>query len=213
MCRHRVRSCKLTFLRAIIRAVDGAIRSAKCVSVCMQDGEEGTLCNLSQQRVAPAIMAFRLRIMCTYNLGFFFGPGLPLSRGGAFGSIAGGARFRPVIVPPPLLRLASAFGGASEFGSCSSLPFDGIGVELDSDVLSALSGGCTDGDGSGLTTDGNLRLTSDGNWSSRSGDRRSTTILLCFDVFDVDFVLEFAGGIVVDGGMDGGCRGEVGVDG
>ena len=78
---------------------------------------------------------------------------------------------RPVIVPPPLFRLLSVFGGASEFGSVSSFGFDGIGVELDSDVLSALSGGCTDGDGSGLMVNDELRFTSAGYRSSRSGDR------------------------------------------
>lgn len=65
--------------------------------------------------------------------------------------MAGGARLRPVIVPPPRFRLPSIFGGgARELGSCSSLAFDGMGVELDSDVLSTLSGGWTDGEGSAL---------------------------------------------------------------
>jgi hypothetical protein len=67
--------------------------------------------------------------------------------------MAGGARLRPVIVPPPRFRLPSTFGGgASELGSLSlsSLTFDGRGVELDSEVLSVLSGGWTDGDGSAL---------------------------------------------------------------
>lgn len=108
---------------------------------------------------------------CTYSLGFFLGPGLALSLGGAFGSIAGGARFRPVTVPPPLLRLLSAFGGANELASVSSLAFDGKGVELDSDDFSARSGGWTDGDGSTLTGDGDAGLVSDGNCASRSGER------------------------------------------
>lgn len=132
----------------------------------------------------------------TYNLGFFFGPGLPRSRGGASGSIAGGARFRPVIVPPPRFRLPSTFGGgASELGSLSSLAFDGMGVELDSDVLSALSGGWTDGDGSALMRG----LTSDGNWASRSGGRRSVIILLFFADLDVVLLMGVADDMVVDG--------------
>lgn len=95
----------------------------------------------------------------------------------------GGARLRPVTVPPPL-RLLSVFGGASVFGSVSSLPFVGIGVELDSDAFSILSGGWTDGDGSGRMGVGDAGLTSAGNAASLSGDRRMMTILL--------FLLPFA---------------------
>lgn len=76
----------------------------------------------------------------TYSLGFFLGPGLPRSLGGALGSIEGGARFRPVEVPPLDFFFASALGGANELPSVSSLAFEGIGVELDSDDLSAVSG-------------------------------------------------------------------------
>jgi len=79
----------------------------------------------------------------TYSLGFFFGPGLPLSLGGALGSITGAALFRPATAPPPLLRLPSIFGGgARELGSGVSAPVAGTGVELDSSDFDA-------GDGSG----------------------------------------------------------------
>ena len=150
--------------------------------------------------------------VCTYNLGFFFGPGLPLSLGRTFGSIAGGARLRPVTVPPPLLLLLSDFGGASELGSGSSLPFDGSGVALDSDDLSADSGGWTDGDGSGLMDADEVGFTSDGNCASRSGDRRSVTILLFLADFDVDLVVVLVDDIVGDGEVDGLCVGVVVVD-
>lgn len=79
--------------------------------------------------------------MYTYSLGFFLGPGLARSRGGASGSMAGGARFRPVTVPPGFLFLLSDFGGANEFASVSSLAIEGSGVELDSDDFSVASGG------------------------------------------------------------------------
>ncbi len=56
--------------------------------------------------------------------------------------MAGGARLRPVMVPPPRFRLPSIFGGgASELGSFSLFAVDGMGVEFDSDDFSALSGG------------------------------------------------------------------------
>lgn len=71
------------------------------------------------------------------SLGFFFGPGLPFSLGGAFGSITGGALLRPATAPPPLLRLPSILGGgAREFVSGVSAPVAGIGVETDSSDLS-----------------------------------------------------------------------------
>ena len=126
--------------------------------------------------------------------------------------MAGGARLRPVIVPPPLFLLLPDFGGANELGSVSSLTFDGTGVELDSDVLSVLSGGWTDGDGSGLMIDDEVGLTSDGNWESTSGERWRTIILLFFAAFDVDLVVVLVDDMVNDGGVDG-CRGcEAGVD-
>jgi len=79
----------------------------------------------------------------TYSLGFFFGPGLPLSLGGALGSITGAARFRPATAPPPLLRLPSILGGgASELGSGVSAPVAGTGVELDSSDFNADGSGC-----------------------------------------------------------------------
>ena len=150
--------------------------------------------------------------MCTYSLGFFLGPGLALSLGGAFGSIDGGARFRPVTVPPGFLRLLSGFGGANELVSCSSLAVDGKGVELDSDDFSADSGGCTDGDGSTWTGDGEAGLTSDGNCASTSGDRRNTIILLFLPPFDVDLVVELVDDIVGDGRLEGSGVGDEVVD-
>jgi hypothetical protein len=79
-----------------------------------------------------------------YSLGFFFGPGLPLSLGGALGSITGAARFRPATAPPPLLRLPSILGGgASELGSGVSAPVAGTGVEFESSDFDADDGsGC-----------------------------------------------------------------------
>lgn len=126
--------------------------------------------------------------------------------------MAGGARLRPVMVPPPLLLLGSAFGGANEFWSVWSLPFEGSGVELDSDDLSALSGGWTDGDGSGLMVIDEVGWTSAGNWASRSGDRRNVTILLFFAVFDVDLVVALVDDMAGDGGVDVQCGGVVGVE-
>lgn len=109
----------------------------------------------------------------------------------------GGARLRPVAVPPPLFRLLSALGGANEFGSASSLLKEGIGVALESDVLSALSGGCTDGDGSALMCDD--AGTSAGKSASLSDERRNTMTLLFlvarFVVADDDMM----GDVVVDG--------------
>lgn len=81
----------------------------------------------------------------------------------------GGARLRPVIVPPPLRLLLSVLGGAREFGSVSSLLVDGIGVALDSDDFSAFSGGWIDGEGSGLMTFGVAGLMSAGKAASLSG--------------------------------------------
>lgn len=139
----------------------------------------------------------------TYSLGFFLGPGLPRSRGGALGSMEGGARFRPVTVPPPLFRLPSTLGGGtSELGSCSSLPFGGMGVEFDSDDLSALSGGWTEGDGSVLMEG----LTSAGNWDSLSGERRSTIILLFLLDFEPPLAVGVVDDMVGDGVGDGSMR-------
>lgn len=111
----------------------------------------------------------------------------------------GGARFRPVMVPPPLLRLPSTLGGASELGSCSSFAFDGMGVEFDSDDLSALSGGWTDGEGSVVT----VGFTSAGNWASRSGDRWRTTSLLFLLDLGAAFAEAAGDGMVGDGVADG----------
>ena len=149
-------------------------------------------------------------VECPYNLGFFLGPGLPRSRGGAFGSMDGGARFLPLTAPPPLFRLPSTLGGgASELGSCSSLTFDGMGVVFDSDDLSALSGGWTDGDGSSVMRG----LTSAGNWASRSGERRSVTILLFLLDFEPPFAVGVVDDMVGDGVVDGLMRGWMVVDG
>lgn len=83
-------------------------------------------------------------LLYTYSLGFFLGPGLPLSLGGALGSITGAARLRPATAPPPLLRLPSILGGgASELGSGVSAPVAGTGVELESSDFDADEGsGC-----------------------------------------------------------------------
>jgi hypothetical protein len=80
----------------------------------------------------------------THSLGFFFGPGLPRSLGGALGSIIGAALLRPDAVPPPLFRLPSTFGGgARELGSGVSAPVAGTGVELESSDLDGGEGsGC-----------------------------------------------------------------------
>lgn len=126
----------------------------------------------------------------TYSLGFFLGPGRPRSRGGAFGSIEGGARFRPVAVAPPLFFLPSDLGGASELGSTTSLAC-GTGVALESDDLSATSGNCTDGDGSFLM-DGSAEvsrageLCADDHCARRVGEMRSDTIRLFFPGFVAD---------------------------
>jgi hypothetical protein len=94
----------------------------------------------------------------THNLGFFFGPGLPRSRGVPSGSIVGGALLRPLTAPaaPPRLRLPSTFGGgASEFGSGVSAVVVAAGVEFDSEDFSADedSGGTIAGIESGFEID------------------------------------------------------------
>jgi hypothetical protein len=60
----------------------------------------------------------------------------------------GGARLRPDGAAPPLFLLPSTLGGARELPSAASVP--GTGVAFDSDDLSALSGGCIDGEASPL---------------------------------------------------------------
>jgi hypothetical protein len=81
------------------------------------------------QQQSRSCRAFR----CTHSLGFFFGPGLPRSLGGALGSIMGAALLRPVAAPPPLFRLPSTLGGgARELGSGVSAPVAGAGVVLES---------------------------------------------------------------------------------
>jgi hypothetical protein len=82
----------------------------------------------------------------THSLGFFLGPGRARSLIGAFGSMDGGALFRPDGAAPPLLFFASAFGGARVLPSPASAP--GIGVAFDSDDLSTPSGSCIDGEAS-----------------------------------------------------------------
>ena len=126
----------------------------------------------------------------TYSLGFFFGPGRPRSRGGALGSIDGGARFRPVPDAPPLFRLPSALGGASVLGSTASVPL-GTGVAFESDDFSAVSDGCADGDGSFLM-DGiaeALGGLSDGHFVSWLDGIRSDTIRLFLPGFGIDLVV------------------------
>lgn len=76
----------------------------------------------------------------TYNLGFFFGPGRPFSFAGPLGSMLGGARLRPATCAPPRFFLPSILGGASELLSVPSA-VAGTGVALDSEGLSAESGG------------------------------------------------------------------------
>jgi len=141
----------------------------------------------------------------TYSLGFFFGPGRPLSLIGPFGSIEGGARFRPFAAGPPLLRLLSTLGGASELWSAASLLAEGTGVAFDSDVFPVDSGGCIDGVVSifGGCADG-LGVTSEGKRDRCSGERRNVIIRLFLAVFDVDLVMVVVADIMDDGGMSDG---------
>lgn len=127
--------------------------------------------------------------MCTHNLGFFFGPGLPLSLIGALGSMDGGALLRPVTAAPPLFFLPSTLGGASELGSAASVLVGGMGVALESDVLSTVSDGCADGDASALMACGLGGGVAAGYCARLSGDRRSVTILLFLAIFAVDLVV------------------------
>ena len=88
--------------------------------------------------------------------------------------------------------------------SVSSLPVAGIGVALDSDVLSADSGGATDGEGSGLTFADGVCLEEggllDGKRDSRSDEMASLTILLFFA--DLDVALALGVLMVGDGCVD-----------
>jgi len=141
----------------------------------------------------------------TYNLGFFLGPGLPLSLGGALGSMIGGALLRPATAAPPLFFLPSTLGGGTrEFGSGVSALAAGTGVALDSDDLSA-------GEGAGCTTEGvgadcpweevdadGFRGDVCGNRSSASGVRWRVTILVLREAFGVTLAdADMAGGVDV----------------
>ncbi len=105
-------------------------------------------------------------------------------------------------MPPPLRRRSTLGGGASEFPSAASSPCEGSGVALDSEVLSVLSGGCTEGDGSGLI-EGGIGVAKA---RSFSGDRRRMTILLFLLFFDeeVRALLGVVDDMVVDT-VDGYC--------
>lgn len=139
---------------------------------------------------------------CTHNLGFFFGPGLALSLGGASGSMAGGARFLPDALPAGRFFLFSAPGGASELPSVSSLALGGIGVELASDDLSAGSGGCTDGEGSALMDAEREMEGVAGKRESLSAVMCNTMILLFFAPLAVALMVV----VVVDDMVDDGRR-------
>lgn len=108
------------------------------------------------------------------------------------------------MVPPPRFLLLSVLGGAKELESPSSLLNDGIGVALDSDVLSALSGGCTDGDGSGLMRD--AAGTSTGKSESLSGERCNTTTLLFFVARLIVADDDMVGDVVLERVVDGSWR-------
>lgn len=155
--------------------------------------------------LAPFAFSVVRSMVPSGNLGFFLGPGRPRSRGGAFGSMEGGARFRPLAVAPPLFFLPSTLGGASELLSTTSLPC-GTGVAFESDDLSATSGSCTDGDASFLM-DGSAdvspagELCDDDHCASRVGEMRSDTIRLFLpgfaaDLSVADMVVEVGGGVL-----------------
>ena len=102
-----------SFVRSMVpSALDIMLARGLAVIVCR--------CQVGQEIWPPCAEFRSLSCVYTYSLGFFLGPGLPRSRKGAFGSIAGGARFRPVTVPPPRRRRLLAVGGASELASVSS---------------------------------------------------------------------------------------------
>lgn len=122
---------------------------------------------------------------------------------GALGSMDGGALLRPVTAAPPLFFLPSILGGASELGSVPSTVAGGMGVALESDVLSAASDGCADGDASALMACDLVDGLAAGYRARMSGDRCSITILLFLAIFGVDLVVV----AVVDIGEEGddGC--------
>lgn len=126
-----------------------------------------------------------------YSRGFFFGPGRPRSRGGALGSMDGGARLRPATAAPPLFRLPSTLGGARELASAES-PWVGTGVAFDSDDFSFVSGGWSDGEGSFLmgaaTAGGAVGVESDGHSRSSLPGIFSVTVKLFLPVFVADMV-------------------------
>lgn len=132
----------------------------------------------------------------THNLGFFLGPGLPLSLGGALGSMTGGALLRPAAEAPPLLRLPSILGGgASELGSGVSAPVAGTGVEFDSSDFSPGegTGGAMEGVCSWLLVVGvdeeGLREAALGETmrASASGATVRVTMRVFRDALEVDF--------------------------
>lgn len=121
----------------------------------------------------------------------------------------GGALFRPDTPPaPPLFRRPSTLGGANVLPSPSSFAAVGMGVALDSDVLSTELGGGIEGEGSALCGAGGVGLlagVSCGKRARRSGERRSVITLLFFA--DLDEALAVGVDMVegaVDGGVDAG---------
>ena len=129
-----------------------------------------------------------------YSLGFFFGPGRPRSFGGASGSIAGGARLRPVPAEPPFFFLPSPCSGALELVSTLSISTGGTDAPFESDDLSVESGGGADGDGSVLMglVEGDLVVVEfDGNCERASAVRWRIIIRLFFPplLADLEFVV------------------------
>ena len=122
------------------------------------------------------------------------------------GSIEGGALLRPDTPPaPPRFLRPSTLGGAKVLPSPSSLPAAGMGVALDSEVLSTELGGGIDGEGSalGAAIVGLLGGLSCGKRARRSDGRRSVITLLFFA--DLDEALAVGvdmAGDVVDGGVE-----------
>lgn len=150
--------------------------------------------------------------MCTYNLAFFFGPGLPLGFGSPSGPSAGPDLFTPFF-------LTTSVGGGIE---------DGTGVPTATGVLVVDSGGLSpfelgatgsvfetvdedsfDGDSS-LTTFSSLTGATANFWSCW-GDIFSVTIMLTFD--DFRRTPAAAAGDLLGGAIAmciGGCDEEVG---
>lgn len=144
----------------------------------------------------------------THSLGFFLGPGRPLSFMGALGSMDGGARLRPDAAAPPLFLLPSVLGGASVLASAGSLPAGGMGVALEADSLSAASEGGIDGEASSLTIVGDGRLSSDGKRDRASGATCRVTSRLFLADLTVDLVradISAGDGIVLDGRLEQRC--------